>query len=144
MGSQVKGAVCGIVAAVAYGTNPLFSLNLYAKGMDVESVLFYRFAMAALALGAAMLLSGRSLAVSRRQLATLVPAGVVFALSSQTLYQSFLYMDAGVACSILFADELFRWNMAFQIRNADQAEPSDWEIASRYIFWTGMPLLANS
>ena len=102
MGSQVKGAVCGIVAAVAYGTNPLFSLNLYAKGMDVESVLFYRFAMAALALGAAMLLSGRSLAVSRRQLATLVPAGVVFALSSQTLYKSFLYMDAGVACSILF------------------------------------------
>ena len=48
------------------------------------------------------MLSGRSLAVSRRQLATLVPAGVVFALSSQTLYQSFLYMDAGVACSILF------------------------------------------
>ena len=46
------------------------------------------------------------------------------------------------AFSILFADELFRWNMAFQIRNADQAEPSDWEIASRYIFWTGMPLLA--
>lgn len=91
-----------MIAAVAYGTNPLFSLNLYAAGMDVESVLFYRFAFAALVLGAAMLLTRHSLAVSRRQLMALVPAGVVFAMSSQTLYQSFLYMDAGVACSILF------------------------------------------
>ncbi len=102
MNSSLKGAVCGVTAAVAYGTNPLFSLNLYARGMDVESVLFYRFAIAALVLGAALLLSGHSLAVSRRQMATLVPAGLVFAISSQTLYQSFLYMDAGVACSILF------------------------------------------
>lgn len=91
-----------MIAAVAYGTNPLFSLNLYAAGMDVESVLFYRFAFAALVLVAAMLLTRHSLAVSRRQLMALVPAGVVFAMSSQTLYQSFLYMDAGVACSILF------------------------------------------
>ena len=91
-----------MIAAVAYGTNPLFSLNLYAAGMDVESVLFYRFAFAALVLAAAMLLTRHTLAVSRRQLMALVPAGVVFAMSSQTLYQSFLYMDAGVACSILF------------------------------------------
>lgn len=102
MNSSVRGATCGVIAAVAYGTNPLFSLNLYAAGIDVESVLFYRFAFAALVLAAAMLLTRHSLAVSRRQLMALVPAGVVFAMSSQTLYQSFLYMDAGVACSILF------------------------------------------
>ena len=102
MNSTLKGSACGIIAAVAYGTNPLFSLNLYAQGMDVESVLFYRFAIAALVLGAAMLLSGRSLRVGRREMGTLALAGVVFAMSSQTLYQSFLYMDAGIACSILF------------------------------------------
>lgn len=41
-----------------------------------------------------------------------------------------------ITVSILFADELFRLNLAFQIRDADYAEPSDWEIASRYIGWT--------
>lgn len=46
------------------------------------------------------------------------------------------------AVSILFADELFRFNLAFQIRDADYAEPSEWEIASRYIGWTIMPILA--
>lgn len=40
------------------------------------------------------------------------------------------------AFSILYADELFRWNLSFQIRNAEDAEPSEWEILSRYLVWT--------
>ena len=44
--------------------------------------------------------------------------------------------------SILFADELFRWNLAFRIRNVDYAEPSDWEIAGRYIGWTVLTIMA--
>lgn len=46
------------------------------------------------------------------------------------------------AISILFADELFRWHLAFRIRDADRAEPSDWEIAGRYITWTLLPMMA--
>lgn len=46
------------------------------------------------------------------------------------------------AVTILFADELFRFNLAFQIRDADNAEPSDWEITSRYISWTVLSILA--
>ena len=46
------------------------------------------------------------------------------------------------ALSILFADELFRWNLLFQIRNVETAEPSDWEIASRYIGWTVITIMA--
>ena len=42
--------------------------------------------------------------------------------------------------SILFADELFRFNLYFQIRNVADAEPSDWEIAQRYILWTVLPI----
>ena len=44
--------------------------------------------------------------------------------------------------SILFADELFRWNLSFQIRNADSAEPSEWEIAGRYLGWTVLAICA--
>ena len=42
--------------------------------------------------------------------------------------------------SILFADELFRWNASFLVRNAEEAEPSDWEIAGRYISWAALPI----
>ena len=51
MNKRLIGIVCGIIAAVAYGTNPLFSLNLYHMGLDVPSVLFYRFSVAAVVLG---------------------------------------------------------------------------------------------
>ena len=46
------------------------------------------------------------------------------------------------ALSILFADELFRWDLAFRIRDVDRAEPSDWEITSRYISWTVLAVIA--
>lgn len=46
------------------------------------------------------------------------------------------------ALCILFADELFRLNLVFRIRNVDHAEPSDWEIAGRYIGWTVMLIMA--
>ena len=46
------------------------------------------------------------------------------------------------ALSILFADELFRWNLKFRVRNADQAEPSDFEIAGRYTGWTLLTIAA--
>lgn len=45
------------------------------------------------------------------------------------------------ALSILFVDELFRFNLAFQIRNAENAEPSDWEVAGRYVTWTVMTIM---
>ena len=46
------------------------------------------------------------------------------------------------ALAMLFADELFRWNVSFLVRNAEEAEPSDWEIAGRYITWTALPVMA--
>ena len=46
------------------------------------------------------------------------------------------------AVTILYADELFRRRLSLQIRNAELAEPSDWEITNRYIAWTVLPVLA--
>lgn len=39
------------------------------------------------------------------------------------------------SASILYADELFRWDLSFRIRDAEWAEPSDWELGSRYVGW---------
>lgn len=52
-----------------------------------------------------------------------------------------IFISVITAVSILLADELFRWNLAFQIRNVDYAEPSDWEIAGRYIGWTALTIM---
>lgn len=46
------------------------------------------------------------------------------------------------ALSILFVDELFRFQLSFSIRNVEDAEPSEWEIMGRYIAWTVLPIMA--
>lgn len=102
MNHRLKGLVFGIIAAVAYGTNPLFSLPLYAEGMTPDSVLFYRFGIGSLLLGIVLRLKGESLAVEKNQVLPLFLFGVLFALSSLLLFKSFLYMDAGIASTILF------------------------------------------
>ena len=102
MTNTFKGSICGIAGAMAYGTNPLFSLHLFNMGVDLESVLFYRYVGATIFFGIVLKLMGISLRLRRREIIPLFMMGLLFALSSQTLYQSFFYMDAGIACSILF------------------------------------------
>ena len=142
--SKAKGFFFGILAAVSYGVNPLGAKYLYEEGFNVESVLFYRYGLAALIIVVIMvgkIITGRKAAstlrqaqctassatgtpsatepqssvtepveatgyesfkVSRGELSTLIALGLLFVVSSLTLYCSFLYMDSGVACSLLF------------------------------------------
>lgn len=102
MNSKVKGTICGILAAISYGTNPLGALNLYADGLNANSVIFYRYALATLILAAIMVLQRKSFAVTRREFKVLLALGVIMAGSSLALYCSFNFMDAGIASTILF------------------------------------------
>ncbi|MDD6319409.1 MAG: hypothetical protein PUA63_00920, partial [Oscillospiraceae bacterium] len=43
---------------------------------------------------------------------------------------------------ILFADEAFRLGLIFRVSNVESVEPSEFEIAGRYIAWTILPILA--
>ena len=51
MNNKTKGFIYGAIAAASYGMNPLFALPLYAAGMSVDTVLFYRYAFAVIVLG---------------------------------------------------------------------------------------------
>lgn len=105
------GTVCGIAAAVAYGTNPLGALKLYAEGMNTPSVLFYRFALAWVVIAIVMAVRcipmsaadrKREMHVTGKEFAVLTGLGLLFIASSLTLYLSFRVMEAGVASTILF------------------------------------------
>lgn len=102
MENKFKGYLCGIIAAVSYGTNPLGALFLYDDGLRPASVLFYRFTFAAVLLAMLMAVRGKSFAVSRSEVKVLLALGVLFAASSLTYYYSFQFMAAGLASTILF------------------------------------------
>ncbi len=103
------------MAAVCYGTNPLGALPLYEEGVNTASVLFYRFSLAVVMLGLTLLI-GRQTFVARHhkgsvlsvfslnlhELKVLILLGLLFAVSSISYYQSFHFMDAGIASTVLF------------------------------------------
>lgn len=102
MNTKLKGYLLGATAAATYGMNPLFTLPLYKEGMNPDSVLFFRYMFAIPILAIMLRARGRSFAVTGRQLLTMAVMGILFALSSLTLFLSYNYMDAGIASSLLF------------------------------------------
>ena len=99
---KAKGYILGAVAAATYGMNPLFALPLYKAGMNPDSVLFFRYLFAIPILGVMIRARGRHFTLRRREVLPLVVMGLLVALSSLTLFQSYNYMEAGIASTLLF------------------------------------------
>ena len=102
MNAKVKGYMLGAIAAATYGMNPLFALPLYKAGMDPDSVLFFRYLFAIPVLGIMLKARGRNFKLCRRDLVPLVVLGFLVAFSSLALFQSYNYMEAGIASTLLF------------------------------------------
>lgn len=102
MNTRIKGFALGAVAAASYGLNPLFTLPLYAAGVQVDSVLFYRYGFALLMLAVLMRWQRIPFALRRSEVLPLCLMGLLFSFSSLCLFLSYRYMDAGIASTILF------------------------------------------
>ncbi len=102
MNEKIKGYIYGVLAAAAYGLNPLFALPLYDAGMDVESVLFFRYLFAIPMVAVTLIVRGRGFRVHSREVLPLIIMGILMAFSSLALFQSYNYMDAGIASTLLF------------------------------------------
>lgn len=102
MNRKLTGYLLGTVAAATYGMNPLFTLPLYAGGMDADSVLFFRYLLAIPILAVMLRVRGRGFALGRGDVAAVAAAGIIFAMSSLLLFLSYNYMAAGIASTLLF------------------------------------------
>ncbi|MCI5876092.1 MAG: DMT family transporter [Prevotellaceae bacterium] len=102
MSKTTTGYILAAIAAASYGTNPLFALPLYSAGMNPDSVLFFRYLMALPLLAAMLIARGRGFGLRTNQVLPLMGMGVVMAVSSLTLFESYNYMAAGIASTLLF------------------------------------------
>lgn len=102
MNTRIKGLLIGTAAAATYGLNPLFALPLYADGLDTYSVLLLRYLGAIPLLAIMIKARGRSFAIRRDQIVPVVVLGLMLGLSSLGLFLSYLYIDAGIASTLLF------------------------------------------
>ena len=74
--SNLKGLAFGILTSASFGLIPLFTLPLMAEGMLFDSILFYRFLFAALALAGIMAAKKESFHVERGEIQVFVLLGL--------------------------------------------------------------------
>lgn len=99
---KAAGIISGVLSAILFGTNPLFALPLYQRGMSTYNVLFYRFLFAAILLGGFMMFFRKSFRLKSNQLFPAVFSGILLAFTCLFLFLSFWVMDAGIAATLLF------------------------------------------
>ncbi|MCM1093227.1 MAG: DMT family transporter [Lachnospiraceae bacterium] len=99
---RTRGYISGAVASCSYGLNPLMAMPLFAMGMASYSMLFYRYIFAAIILGMIMIATRKSLRLQRHQIPPMIIYGLLFSCSSLLLFESYRYIDVGIASTLLF------------------------------------------
>lgn len=105
--SNFKGFAFGIATSATFGLIPLFTLPLMAKGMQFDSILFYRFLFAAMALTGIMLSRKESFRVATQDIPVLILLGIFYTASAMFLFWGYNFMSAGIATTLHFTYPIF-------------------------------------
>ena len=100
--NAIIGYPAGIITGITYGLNPLFAMPLIAQGAAIETILFFRYSIAVLVLGAYLLIRKASFGVTWEQAGVLIALGVLYTMSSLLLFESYHYIASGLATTLVF------------------------------------------
>lgn len=101
-GNRFVGFLLAAVAAAAYGTNPAFAIPLYGQGMNPNSVLLFRYLLGLPLLAVILAVRGTGFSLAKNEIAPTAILGLLMSLSSLALFESYKYMNSGVASTLLF------------------------------------------
>lgn len=101
MSSNLRGYAYAAMSSSSYGVNA-FAVILYATGLTVNTVLFYRYLFATLLMAIIMVVKRESFRITGRELAVVAPMGMLFAFSSVTLFEAYKYLGVSLSATVLF------------------------------------------
>lgn len=135
----MKGFLYGIASSATFGLIPLFTLPLMAKGMVFDSILFYRFLVASLAIGVFLILRKETFLITRKELPVLVLLGFLYSGSALFLFWGYNYLSSGIATTIHFLYPVFVTLIMIIIFHEKK---SFWTIFAILLAITGVALLS--
>ena len=100
--NKVNGLLYGLLSSASFGLIPLFTIPAMQAGMQLESILFYRFLFACLALGGILLVNGQSIRIKRQDIPSLFLLALLYLMSAVFLFWGYKFMASGVATTIHF------------------------------------------
>lgn len=100
--NAIIGYPAGIITGITYGLNPLFAKPLMEAGASTEAILFFRYGIAVILLGAYLVLKKESFRINLRQAGVLLGLGLLFSSSSAFLFEAYKYIASGLATTLVF------------------------------------------
>ena len=100
--NAIIGYPAGIITGITYGLNPLFAKPLMNDGASTEAILFFRYGIAVLLLGAYLLLKKESFKINLKQAGVLLALGLLYTASSTFLFEAYKYIASGLATTLVF------------------------------------------
>ncbi len=100
---EIRGYSEAILSAASFGTIPLFSVPVLAAGMNLPSLLVYRFGFGCLFMLAILLFNGHHLHIRWGDALRLSFMALLYAASAVCLITGYSYMPSGIATTLLFS-----------------------------------------
>ena len=138
-GGNFKGIICAIISSGTFGLIPLFSIPLLLSGLSSQTILFWRFVLAALMMGIVALATKRSFRISLHEVWTLLLLAVMYSATALCLLQSYNYIPSGVATTISF---LYPLAVAIVMTLFFREKSSVWLFVAILISLAGVALLS--
>lgn len=100
--NAIIGYPAGIITGITYGLNPLFAKPLMNAGASTEAILFFRYGIAVILLGAYLLLKKENFRITLKQAGVLLSLGLLYTASSTFLFEAYKYIASGLATTLVF------------------------------------------
>jgi len=116
MDGKLQGSILVLASAVCYGLQPIFAQFAYNDGAQVTALLFVRFSLAFLILGAILGLRGKLSLPDRRTLIVLAGlGGIGYFLQSTFYFNALLYVPISVVVLVLYTYPAFVTGLSFAL-----------------------------
>lgn len=100
--NKFNGFLYGLLSSASFGLIPLFTIPAMRQGMNFESILFYRFLFACIALGCILMLDKQSFRLHRREIPPLMLLAFFYLISAVFLFWGYKFMASGIATTVHF------------------------------------------
>ena len=98
----IIGYSAGIITGITYGLNPLFAKPLMNDGASTDAILFFRYGIAVILLGAYLMLKKENFKITLKQAGILLALGLLYTASSTFLFEAYKYVASGLATTLIF------------------------------------------
>lgn len=107
LSDTVKGFSNRFVSATSFGLIPLFSIPVMNAGMDVPSMMVYRFGLGCVALLLLLFVKHIPLGLTRREAAEVALLALFYDVEAMLMIFGYNYISSGIATTLVFSYPIF-------------------------------------